>query len=416
MKTDPVMLNKSARANGEIMGKQCAKYLRLRLAATRKQQKLKRISDAEKIARVNDFTKVLKKTAPDWLEEVAGLAAGAKVKAEDILYLNCLPVGFYQPGGNNCTSFIRIGKKENWLFKIRDERNHIQQFGIRQNGKLLRLQYGVDIGNLGVAHSFNSAAVAGANDTGSRTKLVGESVSLNDCHVLRWLSERACNVGEVPGLFEKLLATGFVGGAGKERGMILLFADPERGLVLESAGENFATRFIEKGTYVVSNHFLLPEAKKWQSAAPDINTTKRKTRMEELLKKAGASLSPLDVFAISRDRKHAPHSLCNDDLKHFWMTISTQLAIINRASPEESVNFVCCGNTRQSVFLPVPLARIANDPRALGGDFYARADRLYRRDGCAGGLAKTQKSFEREAMLDTQADWWGEAYKVLGRD
>lgn len=396
-----INLDKTPFINGRIIGRASRAALRKRIGMTRKARKSRGIREKLIDARIRDFTRHVKNVAPHWLDETKGIAEGAGVHVHDILMLNCLPHDFYPPGGNNCTSFISIGKDENRLFKIRDERNHIQSFFIN-NAKGHKAFHGAnDIGNIGIAHFSNSSIVAGANNTGSHILLASDEPRLNDCHMLRFFAENASSVDDIPELFERLVGKNAAGGAGKGRGSIFMFIDPSKALLLECCTHDYSAKFISRGTLVVSNHFLTGKAKTWQSIEPNKNTLIRKNRMTLLLSRYDNRPSPPQIFAISRDRKSVPHSLCNDDKKHYWMTISAQLHFINRKEPDTSMSYICCGNTRHSVYIPVPVTFSENFKPLLSGKFYMNTDSLYREHRCSKHLKKIQKLFERNMLKRT---------------
>lgn len=403
--------------NGILLGGLWKKALRTRITETRKIQKQRRISDELLNRRVNEFSDVLRKTTPQWLNEAEGIAQGAGITVEDLLMLNCLPPGFYPPhprGGNNCTSFVNVTPNEIQLLKIRDERNHVQAFYIKAQKELLRYQAGHDIGNLGLAHFFNSAGVAGANNTGSPTTEITGRPVLNDCHLMRYFAERARCVRDIPLLLERLLERKIVGGAAHDRGSIFIFADQSQGLILECHSGDYSATFIKSGLAVVSNHFISRKACAWESTPPDRNTMLRKRRMEELLDQYRNKPTPLQVFAITRDRKNNPHALCNGDGRHFWMTVSAQLQVINRQQPENSLNYACCGNTRNSVYLPVPLADKESFLPLAGGAFYRSSDRLYKEHRCSGYLDRIQNKFERKtAGQPADASAYRRAWQIV---
>ena len=416
-------------SNGRLIGRACRMVLRKRISILRRIQKRRKIPEKLMAARIKDFTRNVRRVARHWLDEVKGIAEGAGVAADDIIMLNCLPAGFRTGEGQahsaevasatkagSCTTFVSVGKDENRLFKIRDQWNDVQAFLVNRAKGHYAFQVGRDVGNIGAGHIFNSRFVAGANDTGSHTTFVPDEPRLNDCHMLRFFAENASCVEDIPALFERLLDKGVAGGAGKERGAIFAFADPRRGLILECQASDYVATFVGHGTRVVSNHFLSRRAKAWISREPNKNTLLRKKRMEELLSKHGNRPSPNQVFTISRDRKLQPHSLCNDDKKHFWMTVSAQLQCINRKAPERSVNYVCCGNTRNSVFLPVPITFAGSFEPMLSGRFYICADRLYKKHGCGPHLRGTQNAFEKSALSRTDyRQVFADAYAFIRR-
>ncbi len=390
-------------ARGRWMGRAAGPVLRRRVAAAETIRRRQRLAPPLIAARVREFRRRLARLAPDWLAEAAGIARGAGVDLDGLLMLNCLPPGFYPAPALHCTSFVSVDPDEVRLFKIRDERNHVQAFWIYPLPSGAAIQAGADIGNLGLAHAVSSAGLAGANNTGSHTNLVPDAPRLNDCHILRYLVERARSVDEIPGLFERLLDTRAAGGAGAGRGAIYLFADARRGLLLETTAADYAARFVDRGRLVIANHFLSPRARSWMSRPPNRNTLARKARMEALLGRAGRRPALEAVWALSRDRAGRPHALCNDDRAHFWMTLSAQLQVIPRARPGTAVNYVCCGNTRHSLYLPVPFAARECYGPLLDGRFYALADRLYRAAGCRWVIRGPQRAFERRVLAGLES-------------
>jgi hypothetical protein len=371
-------LDKGYYGNGLLLGKLFKSALHKRITTVRKFQNKGNFSTKELMARVSDFSRLLAKIQPLWLEEVQGVAKGAGVDANDILLINCLPAGFYPPYGG-CTSFIDIGRHENRLFKIRDERNNPQIFYTKHLPNGMTLQAGHDVGNIGHAHCFTSVPLSGANNTGSVINTPFDAPLLNDCHMIRYISEQARNVREIPGIIMKLQEQNAIKGAAYGRGYILLFMDAEQGLIIEGIYSDFTYKYFDHGIHVRANHFLLPKAQKWLNEKPNQNTRQRLQRMTTLLKK-GKNRPPSinEIFAFARDRKNQPNSLCNDDKKHFWMTISAQLHVIDRLQPAKSVNYFCCGNTRHSVFIPMPLTERRSFVPLASGDYYNAATRLYR--------------------------------------
>ena len=401
---------------GRTLGRLQKRALLDRIAATRAVGRQNPTATSKIPDRVREFASVLRRVAPEWLAEAKGTADGAGVETDELLMLNCLPTDFYPPSNGDCTSFVEIGPERNRLLKIRDNRNHVQCLVVQATDERPLLQFGRDIGNLGVAHALNRHGLAGASNTGSTTDRASDAPRLNDCHILRFVVERAASVDQVPAAFEELLLHNAAGGACKGRGAILLLADAERGLILESVEDDYAATFVDRGLTAVSNHFLAPKAQAWENAPPNTNTVRRLERMEQLLRTHTPSPTDPDVFAISRDRENTPDSLCNDDDEHFWMTVSAQLHVIPRHQPDRAVTYACCGNTRHSLYLPVPVGTDESFVPLANGDFYALADCLYRKHRCSPHLQTTQTAFESD--LPGRRDprqAWSDAYDLLRR-
>ncbi|MFA6715856.1 MAG: C45 family autoproteolytic acyltransferase/hydrolase [Victivallaceae bacterium] len=391
-------IDKSAYENGLLQGKLTGKYLRRKLDTIRKIAQKTDYSGNVFTSRSRDFTNLLKKVAPAWLEEAKGIADGAGMNADELLMLNSPPSDTFSKGGMNCTSFMRIGDRENLLFKIRDERNWTQHFVIKKNGNAMRFQAGTDIGNLGVAYFFNENCIAGANNTGSESKDISDEPRLSDCHILRLFAEQCKSVDDAPVLLEKLLKAKAVGGAGRDRGIIFLLVDKEKGMLLECTSEDYALRVIDNGILSVSNHYLTRKAQSWKLKKPRRNTVLRKKRIDELLDTCADNPTLKDIMRFSRDRKHLPHALCNDDGKHFWMTLSAAAQVINRQEPGNSRQLFCCGNTRNSFYLPFSVRENNNFLPLVSGDFYETADKLYKKFACGDHLLREQRKFEREII------------------
>jgi Acyl-coenzyme A:6-aminopenicillanic acid acyl-transferase len=392
-----IQIKGSATAVGHALGIASRKVLRQRIQETRRIQRVQRIPDAIIDARVKDLTRLLRKICPSWLSEAGGVASAAGVKVEDILMLSCLPADFYPPT-LRCTGFVSVGKQENRLLKIRDNLNHAQSFHIQASRGMPRLQIGRDIGNLGCSHVVSEHGLVGGCHTGSITDRVTDEVRFDDCLIMRYLAEKAHSVVEIPKVFERLLEANAVGGASAVRGALYIFADTNGALLLESVSDAYVATPLKTGTHVISNHFITPKAKAWESEPPDKNTLLRRKRMEEILKRDCGSPEPEQVFAMTRDRRYLPHSLCNDDKKHAWMTVSSQFHVIPRKKADNAVSYVCCGNTRHSVYVPVPFAATESYAPLLSGAFYEVAGKLYKAHGCNTHLRSAQKRFERWAM------------------
>ncbi len=410
-----VKLDGNSFSNGKKIGRFSRKAIRDRIHAVCLLKKGKKIPDRLLDARIREFTRCIRSVAPCWLDEVQGMADGAGVKAEDILMLNCLPPGFYQPGGNNCTSFIIVRPDVIKLLKIRDERNLVQAFMIKDGRDTPAYQLGHDIGNIGIAHFFNQYCVAGATNTGSPSQDVEDKPALNDCHIMRFFAENAKRVADIPALYEELLHKKAVCGTNHERGSIFSGADPEKAILMETNMKTYSVEYPQENSVrVIANHFVTSEAVKWALRPPAQNSMRRFERMVSLLDQTGGNPSPEAVFKLTRDRKNIPNALCNDDRHHFWMSISAQLQVIERNAPEKSVNYICCGNPRHSLYLPVPIREKKNFIPLLNGDFYRKTDEFYSKSHCGKEFRTIQNRFEKK-MMQREGDEriYQEAYDLI---
>ena len=100
MNNNKLSLENGAGENGRIVGGLVAPRLKRKIAAVRAAIAKAGYAETTIAARVADFTRVLSKLTPPWLEEAAGIAAGAKVDVNDLLALNCLPPDLFSRGGD----------------------------------------------------------------------------------------------------------------------------------------------------------------------------------------------------------------------------------------------------------------------------------------------------------------------------
>lgn len=418
MNKDFVLLDGSARDRWRRLGAIQGRILRNRVDGMHCQAR-RAGWDVERLRRRGRiFADNVARVAPHWLDEVEGLSRGADVFPGDVYVLNCLPPDFEAPSPYECTAFAALGERYHQLFKIRDTRNLPQIVHVQTLATGMTVQIGGTVGTLGAGHAVNARGVAGACNTGSHTTLVDDSPRFDDCHVLRYLVESVDSVKEIPGLYAHLLEAGLAAGAEAGRGALYVFVDRERGLLLEAAGPKVQYTWLGMGCHVVSNHFLGHRARTWWSRKPNDNTLLRRRRLQMLTATLDPDRpNPTAVFALSRDRDHAPHALCNDDSEHVWMTVSAQLQIIDRHAPDASVNWVCCGNTAQSVYVPVNLNESLSFVPWADGRFYSRADKRYRTFGCGSQFRARQEAFERAAVEAGVADFKAfcrKAYRLLG--
>lgn len=369
--------------------------LALRVESSLERLRLAGISADHIARRVDELTRLLSRHAPAWLDEAAGIAGGAGISVHDVLLLNAVRIPDSPPSGlQSCSSFVWVRPERTLLFKIRDERPHPQVLYSYAGplGEGQSVCVAKDIGNLGVAHATAARGIAGANNTGSHVADIAPDARFDDCHVLRFVVERAGSIDQVEPLLRELLDAGAIGGASPDRGSILLLADARGAAAVELTSTHIVVRRIDSGSVAYTNHFQTPEALARQTREPDANSRTRLARMAELLDRIRDGAEVSQTFSASRDRTHAPDCLCSDDSTRPWMTVSAQLHIVASGGPE--LTYACCGNTRNSVFIPVSPIGQQSHRRLLSGEIYALAERSYRAFGCGDHLASVQARIE----------------------
>lgn len=391
-KPDWIKLPQDYYAAGRIMGVAQKRWIKSRINTLNEACRASGFPSCQYAERVADLRSIMNCWVPHWLEEAKGMASGADVLESDILRLNCVPGGLFEDAGMNCSSFVAVNEKQNMLFKIRDERDWVQFFRVQPSATGF-CQISVDVGNLGAAHIVNSRGLAGGNNTGGHCYTVSDRVGLNDCHLLRYFSESCNDFRAIEQGCASLLDAGVVGGASIGRGMIFLFVDTSGGMILECSSDDYCVHYVNDGVYTATNHFQLDGSSGWGTMPVEKNSRIRKKRIQELVERSRQNPGINDVFRMSRDRKSLPHSLCNDNSKHFWTTVSSALHVIDRSSNKQSCQFYCCGNTRDSVMMPISLVERHSNIHLLSGGFYTATLK-------AKLSASVRRDYER-AMIDS---------------
>jgi len=350
---------------------------------------------AERAGRFRGF---VERIAPEWLDEVDGIAAGARVRAIELLVLNSLPQGFWTRASAECTSWLIVGNAsatgDTILHKNRDELNEPQDFHVRRLPGDIQVFASRDIGNLGFAHFHSDVALAGANNTGS--PIAPDELrecGLNCCHLLRLVAERANSCDEAVAVLEEAVAKEVAGGSGGYRGMLLLFADPTRGVVVEMTSRRLACQEVRNDVLVRSNHFLLPAMRPYAAEPPNDNNTRRYDRAREVLALGTGSVA--DCTRLSRDHSHGPDSICSDNAEHLWMTVSACTHVVHGENDDPLAHTrVAMGNPRNTFFIPVPRAIDGLPAECVAGELHDLARALYAARGVGDHLAEAQAEHE----------------------
>jgi hypothetical protein len=267
---------------------------------------------------------------------------------------------------------------------------------------------------MGYAHFFNEKCLAGANNTGSFVKNPSGKPLLNQCHIMRYISERASSVDEIPPLIEKLIDEKVLGGANGKKGNIFLFTDTQKGLLVENNFQEYTSKFILEGSWVTTNNFTTPTAKKWESKPPSENTLTRRKRLKYLLKKNVDTLSPKVISSFTRDTKNLPNSLCKNGRCNMFDTVSAQFQIIDKENPMNSLNYACCSNPLYSFFIPIPVS-YTNTYLPLLNGFFSFKNKQYSGDIDNEKLLSQINKWEEDAfnLKNDTSSLLKEAYKEL---
>jgi isopenicillin-N N-acyltransferase like protein len=406
-----ISLAGSAHDVGREYGALIGPGLAARLERVRVQAGSKGLGDIDVRAKVPAFTELLAQVAPHWLEEIEGVAASTDIEPADLLAFNCLPDDFWDASsaGHECTSYLAIGGAsatgESLLHKNRDERDWLQNVHVKQLEGTHRYLAGIDIGNFGIAQFVNEHGLCGANNTGSHIP-ASESIAngLGDCLVMRFIAERARCCEDALHLLEELIDREVCGGAGPNRGTIYLFADRDRGLIIENTSRHLAYEWIDDGLGIRSNHFVLPEARAWMAREPNANTALRYERASELIRPHEGSATS-ELFAhVSRDHTAGPDSICNDNREHFWMTLSAFTHTVRREHTDSlTVTWICNGHAHNACYFPMHLGVRENAADLVSGEHNAISFAAYEEQGSGDHLAAQQDAFETAARTRVAA-------------
>ncbi len=395
-----VRIEGEPREAGRPYGELAAAIIRERVGEMRQASKGSRWSTAQLDERGGRFRRFVERIAPEWLDEAEATAAAAGVNASDLFALNALPPGFWDAPSCGCTSCLAAGAQSatghTLLHKNRDLVSSTQEFHLRRMPDGRQLLVSSDAGSLGIAHFHSDRALAGANNTGAYIK----PSELRDCglmctHLLRLVAERAGTCDEALAVLEDAVAKEVAGGSGNQRGMIFLFGEPGRGIVVEMTSRHIAHREVRDAAVIRTNHFLLDEMQQYVSEAPQQNTLRRLARAHKLLDPL-PNVNLADLIRLSRDHTDGPDSICSDNAAHLHMTVSacTHAVRPDTADPIAHTR-VQMGNTRNTLAIPVPRAIDGLPVECVDGTMHKLARKLYTRFGVGEHLAQIQADTER---------------------
>ncbi|MCG3149129.1 MAG: hypothetical protein PCFJNLEI_02588 [Verrucomicrobiae bacterium] len=297
--------------------------------------------------RVRQFRDLLAAHAPHWLEEAAAFAGDTLA---DLLDFNCHsapPPPAKQAG--HCSSVLALGRAtadgQPLLLKIRDEAPWPQISFRRRLPRGPLVLGGTNPGNLGLATFLNDAGLAGINNSGGPIRDLDVSVGFNDCHVLRWVAERARDCQQALDVIQQLMERRVLGLGGYRKGMILMFADARGGgLVVECSRQKLAHRFLNDGVICRTNDYRLAEMEAEMDVARHhqpsyVSSLARSARLTELVAAAGP-LTPAKLKRISRDTT-GTYPLCNATGQFPFCTVAAWIHVLRRADPAACRAWIC---------------------------------------------------------------------------
>lgn len=393
-----VLLEGDPREIGRAYGGLVEPFLRDRVRRLAERAKATGWSREGLVERAERFRGFVQRIAPEWLDEAEGVARAAGIEPVELLILNALPPGFPSPERHECTAWLIVGSAsatgDTILHKNRDERDEPQDFHVRRVGNDVQLLASREVGNLGFAHFHSDVALAGGNNTGSP---IPESelrpCGLSCCHLLRLVAERASSCDEAVAVLEEAVAKEVAGGSGGCRGMILMFAEPAKGVVVEMTSRRLASQEVHNDVLVRSNHFRIPRMARVAAEPPDRNNLLRYDRACSVLARCRRSVA--DCIRLSRDHRHGPDSICSDDAEHVWMTISACTHVVHGENADPLAHTrASMGNPHNTLVVPVPRAIDGLPAECVSGRFHDLSRALYALHGTGDHLADAQAEHE----------------------
>ncbi|MCM8819154.1 MAG: carcinine hydrolase/isopenicillin-N N-acyltransferase family protein, partial [Candidatus Omnitrophica bacterium] len=206
------------------------------------------------------------------------------------------------------------------------------------------------ISDIGYGFFIKENGFLGINNTGSFLKdEFLNQYGFDDCDIMRIVAESCNEAEESLELIKKMQKEKLIGYTGKKRGMIFLFVDKEKAILVELNSYEFVYKIIED-KLVFTNDFILPDSKKWIKNEETEGTKSskiRKKRIEEILNE-NKEINIENLREISRDKKYYPYSICRDTSLMQVRTVSAFISIFSN----NPVLYICLGQPYVSPYFP----------------------------------------------------------------
>ena len=275
------------------------------------------------IAEGGEYGRRLRDVAPHMLVELEATAEAAGVAAARFrAYMGLkyvMPAQVYAarewveplrplpPHG--CTSFMATGTASgvpaNLLHKNRDYRKLPQAAHVKALTGTRRVLGAGDVGDVGLCHGLNDAGLAGKMNSGDRIERPLRH-SLSTTEVLRLVLETCATCEAALRALRELSAAGLISdGVG---GCIWLFADRERGLIVEETPFTLVWEFVEDAVAARGNAFKRLGYAPGEPERPDAGRYHTALRTMRALASAA---TPADLNRLSRNTDDQPTPVCN---------------------------------------------------------------------------------------------------------
>lgn len=282
--------------------------------------------------------------APDYVEEMRGLAEGANVDLLDIAALNArTEIMFAQLDAQECTTLSllppateggRVIAAQNWDF-YRQLRDSIVILHVRQENKP----------NFVMVSEAGMIGGIGMNDRGIGVLLNALTADTTCQGIPLRTRMRAM-------LDSDTLAEAYAKGSHKPTSVGHLVATHKDGVAVafEMDSKGIETIIPEDGVWVHTNHYLGPKMYQAHDAAPRASTYIRLQRIQVLVKESHGKITKETVMHMLRDHAGYPYSLCTHQNQKDPVTTQyvTNFAIIMDLT--EGCFYLAPGNPCESEF------------------------------------------------------------------
>ena len=338
--------------------------------------------------------------APSWIKEAESVAQEANINLSDLLLIDVFS-NYSSPKktSGRCTSFMAVGKAsltgESLLHKNRDiPGGSIPCAYVKKINKTLKYINCTDVWGVGSSQFLNEKGLAGVNNTGGRTEDCLE-IGLSENHLLRKIAETASSCKESLAILQDIRSKGLFMSP-RRRGVIFLFVDKESGLIVEMTTNYLACKWIKDNTEMRTNHFMLPEMKKWTSGKSLPGSYIRYQRICKLIQSRKSGITSQIFRQFSRDSANYPDSICRDNLETGF-TVSGFTAVIRKNSTNSlSLAWIADGNPDNTFYIPFHIAMERLPEIIVRTNLFDVSQSIYNKKGIGKCLQRERKEFDNK--------------------
>lgn len=325
--------------------------------------------------KIKNFEKCIKKFT--FLEEeIQSYCEGADIKLENLLKLK---FGNFEIPKLSCTSLFLeqkfVDEKVKIAFKIRDQLPLPQYICKKQNFDKIPYFFSGSISDIGYGFFIKENGFIGINNTGSflKDEFVNE-YGFDDCDIMKIVAETCDKPEESIEIIRKMQKEKIIGCTGKKRGMIFLFGDIEKMIVIELNSFEINYKKIEE-KFSFTNDFLFPESQKWVKKVNTEGTKSskiRKKRIDEILNE-NEKFNIEKLKEISRDKKYYPYSICRDTKLMPVRTVSAFIAVFYK----NPILWICLGQPYVSPFFPFSIKGNKILDKFISGEISVNLNKIF---------------------------------------